>query len=470
MVYPKKFWLIFLSIFVAAFYLYLPSFRYYFFQDDWFVLNWVSFGNLGSFFSFRTDIIYWRPLSMPILFAFTKTLFDLNPFGYHILAFFIFCLLIVVIYHLFLILSGDKKQALLGSFLYALWPIHYISLSWFSTTSYIIGPLFQCLSFIFLIKFAEKKMLAFKFVSYLFFILGLMSSEFTLVLPFIFLSWGFLFKKKNYLSFIMPLVIIDAIYLALRFIIYPIPATGNYSPTFNPQVIYNFVWYILWALGLPERFKSLIDPRIPTQSLKVITQFWTITFPFFMLTILISAQIIKNFKKNINLYAFGFLWFLIGLLPVLFITNHSYPVYLSFAGLGFLYILLTSAKKSKVGLALLVFIWTIVSVTNLQFTRITHWITNEQSVSRAYVDWAKSKAHNPPAYSVFLFKSANIKFAQENHFVLVETEETLKLSLGDQNAIQAIYNDPTLKSLYENNNQHVSLPSGTQIFKIAPSL
>ena len=70
--------LAFLGIFAASFYLYYPSLSYYFFQDDWFVLNWVRTDDFWSFFKFRTDIIYWRPLTMPIFFKIGQVFFDLN--------------------------------------------------------------------------------------------------------------------------------------------------------------------------------------------------------------------------------------------------------------------------------------------------------------------------------------------------------------------------------------------------------
>src|SRR3989344_1307737 len=73
-----------LLIFGITLLLYYPSLKYYFFQDDWFVLNWVKSNNLQSFFQFRTDIIYWRPISMPIFFWINKVIFNLNPLGFHL--------------------------------------------------------------------------------------------------------------------------------------------------------------------------------------------------------------------------------------------------------------------------------------------------------------------------------------------------------------------------------------------------
>lgn len=449
--------------------LYFPSLNYYFFQDDWFVLNWVQTQDFFSLIGFRTDIIYWRPLSMPLLFLLAKNLFNLNAIGFHLFAFSIFFALIFAIYRLFIQLGFNHKLSLATAFLYAIWPIHYISLSWFSTTSYIIGPLFQILSFIFFIKFIKEKNKLFFSISFASFLLGIASSEFTLVLPLIFLAWGFLMNKKNYLKFVATYFLADLIYFILRFYFFPIPARDDYQPFFNKQVLNNFIWYLGWALGLPESFKSLIFLRLPEQSIKVVTQFWQITIPVFLLSALLIRQFGISIRKNMKVYIFGIIWFSVGLLPVITITNHSFPMYLGLSGLGFLYaiaILLKNASR-RIWILLLV-LWTLISFTNLQFTRNTHWIRNEQAVSRAYVDFAKKIVPDPPKESVFYFKPADVEFAARHHFFLVETEDTLRQSLADHNAPQVIYNDPTLKIFYSSHQAELDFPEDLVVFEIYP--
>lgn len=466
----KSIWAVFLAIFSLSLALFFPSLSYYFFQDDWFVLNWARTGDLASFFSFRTDIIYWRPLSMPLLFAAANFLFGLKPLGFHLLAFAFYFALIIAVYKLFQILTS-QRLALIASFLYATWPIHYMSLSWLSTTSYIIGPLFETLSFIFFLKFIADKRTIFLVYCFILFLLGIASSEFTLVLPFIFLAYTLIFKKKFYAKAFIAFIVVDFIYLLLRFIIFSIPARGDYQPIFNLQLFNNFIWYLAWSLGLPESFKSLIFPSLPAQSIKVISQFWAISLPVFLLFLLLARQIFVNLKTNLRLYFFGLIWFSIGLAPIITLGKHSYPMYLSFAGLGFLYLVTSTFKNAKnLILISLLILWTFISFANLQFTRVTHWIRNEQAVSRAYINYAREIVKNPPPNSVFLFKPANMSFSQKNQFVLVEGEDTLQQSLNNQNAIQVIFNDSTLKSIYATWQQKVNQKQDFQIFEIAPRL
>src|SRR3989338_7267540 len=161
----KQFWF-FPLIFAFSLFLFYPSLNYYFFQDDWFVLNWVRTDEFLSFFTFRTDIIYWRPLSMPIFFWINYKIFGLNPLGFHLVSFSIFLLLLVSIYKLFLILLEKRSISLLGTFLYSIWPVHFMSLSWLSTTSYILMSLFQILSIFFFINFIEKKKINYWVISF----------------------------------------------------------------------------------------------------------------------------------------------------------------------------------------------------------------------------------------------------------------------------------------------------------------
>src|SRR4030042_2843851 len=143
----------FLIIIGASLFLFYPSLHYYFFQDDWFVLNWVRNNNIASFFKFRTDIIYWRPLAMPLFFWVGRKIFGLNPFGYHFIVFAFHFLNIALIGYISLKLIKKIKAAIISSFLYSTAAFHFMSLSWLSLAWNVFGQFFFLLSFVFYIKF-----------------------------------------------------------------------------------------------------------------------------------------------------------------------------------------------------------------------------------------------------------------------------------------------------------------------------
>lgn len=461
----------FLLIFASSLFLFYPSLNYYFFQDDWFVLNWVRTGNLASFFEFRTDIIYWRPLSMPIFFLLGKTLFSLNSFGYHVIAFFIFFLLIIFVYKLFSLLLNDRKVALLLAFLYAIWPIHFMSLSWLSTTSYLFGALFQAGAFISFIRFVSSNKSFYWYVSLASFLLAILSSELALVLPLIILIWGLLIKKQNYLKILLPFLLINGLYLFVRFIVAPLPAREDYQIQINHLVIDNLFWYLAWSFNLPESFKELIDQSFPIKSLRTLAQFWQITITSLVLVIINVRLIVNKIDKNLKFILFGLIFFVAGLMPVIFLPHHSFNIYLTFAGLGLLLIFGLILKNSaKIWWFFISFSWILSSLANLSFIRNTHWITNEQSISKAYIEYTQKTVNNPESNAVFLFRPPDKSFSESYNFLIIEGEKTISQSLNNDDAIQVIYDDTSLKSIFLENLERLNLNNNLSVYEIIPRL
>src|SRR4030042_3585704 len=468
----KKFRIVFafLIIFAASFSLHYPSLHYYFFQDDWFVLNWVRTGNFASFFAFRDDIIYWRPLSMPLFFLFGYSNFGLNPVLYHILAFLIFFVLLISIYYLSKLLLRNSLAALSITFFYATWPIHFISLSWLSTTSYILMTLFQVISFASFILFVNQKKYYFYLFSILSFLLALLSLEFTLVLPIILIIWGYIYNKKIYFKYLALFFVIDIIFVVFRFLIYPLSNQGPYELSLNKMVLNNYLWYLGWAVNLPERFKELINQRSIQVSINTLLQFWKISLPAIIFVLLSIKLLIKSFTKNKKHIIFGFFWFTVGLIPILPLINHSYSVYLSFGGLCFLYVL-TILLNNNIRLWIIFgVLWIISSFTNLQFTRNTHWIVNEQAVSRVYINLIQEKVPDPQDNSIFIIKEADSKFQKLHNFTLIADLDITKQSLNSHDAVQVIYNDSSLQLIYIKPLQPVDLPKNRQIYEIEPTI
>lgn len=461
--------LLFLT-FPTALLLFFPSLNYFFFQDDWFVLNWVQTGDILSFFNFRTDIIYWRPLAMPILFFSLFKIFSLNVQAFHAFVFIIYCFLILSLYSLLLHLDFDKRMSALGAFLYGTWPIHYISLSWLSTTSYIIGPLFQILSFIFFIKFVKEQKLKTYFICFAFFLLAVLSSEFSLVLPAIFFIYLYFYKKKINLIYFQPFILIGILNLFTRFILFPVPATGDYQLLLDTKLIKNYLWYILWGFNFPENFKTLIFPSLPKESLKILLDFWHVALPAILLLIFSIIQIASRFNQERKVCFLGLIWLTAGLLPVIFLTYHSYPLYLAFAGIGLILILTNSFKRAPDYLILgFILIWLTSSFSSLNFTKNNHWISNEQAVSKAYINYVQTYYKDPPANSVFIFKPPDITFSRNNGIVIVKGENTIKLSLSDQHAMEVIFPGKNIKSIFSTHQEKVNLPEGLSSFEISPS-
>lgn len=455
-------WTSFPFIFAAAIYLFYPSLNYYFFQDDWFVLNWVQNSDWLSLFNFRQDIIYWRPLSMPIFFKIGQSLFGLNPVWYHLVVFIIHLFNSFLIFHLMRQLKFHTKTSFLVAFFYATAAFHFIPLSWLSTTSYVLGPTFIFSS---ILMFLRQKSI----ISFALFILGLASSEFTLTLiPIILLISGF---KKLIIKNLLPHLLVGFIYLLFRLLMASSPLEGQYAPQLIPKVITNIFWYFAWIFNAPETLSTVFYLTRPQESLIAVSRFW----PYLILPLVLMAiffSLIKFGKVSLKQIAQGLAIFSVGLSPIIFLPHHVYPMYLVVASLGIFLIFAHSLEqliiKYPLFIWLLALLWFIASFTTLSFTRTNHWLVNLESISKSYISYTQNQVASPPPESFFMFRFPEIKYSQSRGFVIVQDEQNIKQALNDQDALQVIYRDKSLVSLYETRDYIPQAPANTQTFTIQP--
>lgn len=459
---PKNLTIIFpfFLIFLISLFLFNPSLNYYFFQDDWFVLNWVRTGSFWDLLKFRTDVIYWRPLSMPIFFKIGQIFFGLNPTGYHLIVFIFHPINAFLVYHLFKTLKFTKVTSLILSLMYATASFHFVPLSWLSTTSYVIGPTFI---FATLILFLKNNLL----FAFLTFLLALASSELALtVIPAVLILKKF---EKATIVKLLPFIIVSVIYLATRLLIFKPPTTGEYELSFGLQSPRSLFWYFVWFFNVPEVTSTIFFfSQLKSSTLTLVPFARYLLLPLillisFALSILLTKQTIKTLSVGGGL-------FIIGLLPILFFPKHIYSMYLVVASLGILYTLgkIFEKMSNKLFYIFFIMLWLVSSLLTLSFYRTTHWLVNEQVISRSYVDYLLKKIPNPPPGSTFVFKDADIAFSRRHGFVLVETEDTLRLSLNDQDALQVIYNDPTLMAIHKTTNGRIKFDDNQPIFEITP--
>lgn len=458
----RKNWWVFPSIFTFSLIIFYQSLTYYFFQDDWFVLNWVRTGNFLSFFSFRTDIIYWRPLSMPVFFFIGKQLFGLNPVGFHILAFLIHFANIVLVYLLARQLKFKKTLSYFGAFIWGTAAFHFVPLSWISTTSYVLGPTFIFSSIILFLRSKFK-------MSFLLFLVGLLTSELTLVVvPLIITADGNIKKRiRNLLPFIIAVVP----YLAARFIIFPVPASGAYAIEPSRKIVSNFFWYFAWTFNTAERFSTIFYLSTIKSAAGYFKGFFKLLIGPLIL-ILIFWLLTFWLKSNLKVMAKGFGWFIIGLSPVIFLPGHAYAMYLPLASIGIIYMLCSSLDKLKryqlTVITIFSLIWFVSSFITVDFLRTNHWIPNEQATSKSYANFVLENIHKPPHGSVFIFRNPTGNFAVVNNLTLNDSEDTPRQSLNASAAVQVLYNDSTLTSFFPKKNQNLEFGQSQSVFEIEP--
>jgi len=443
-----------LLICLASLTLFYPSLNYYFFQDDWLHFNISRAENVNdilNFFKFRQDIIGWRPIPKQVFFFLIQTIFKMSPVVAHLVIF-----------------------GLIASFLYSTAAFHFISLSWISAGENIIGAFFFIAATYFFYLFFDRKKFVFYVLSNLFFIMSLSSTEFAMTWPlFITFIWLILKPKvlfKKYLTifkYMIPSILLIIVYLILRFIIFPLPARADYRITVDFQIFNTLSWYILWLFNLPEVLKynfllsSLSFTKDPT-FIEPFQQYKTSLLILVSIAILsLSIFLLTNFRKILLLATLAISTFIISLFPVLFLPTHTFPYYLSIPSVSififFSYLIAKSLKKSSSYLlptVLFLASWFLASFLTLSFTKKTHWVTGEENISRQTVKLAKSKHPALPRNSTIL---------------LYPSTEMIKQALMDQNALKAIYDDPTLRTSYVDNTNNIKKEEDSiYILKIDP--
>ncbi len=425
--------------------LYNKSLNYYFFQDDWFVLNWVRESKLLDLLKFRGDIIYWRPVSMPIFFKTNLELFNINPQLFHLIVFILFFLLLYFIYQLFLKLTTNRKTSFFVTFLYATSSIHFVSISWLSSTSYIIGALFTVLTFYFFLNKGFRSYL----LSFTFFILGLLSSELVLTVPAILLIYKLTLNKIIKLQTLSPYFILVLLYLTLRLSQSTLPASGSYEIYFDKKTLSNIIWYVLWSSNFPESFIDLISHKFIANSLHVIKQYWWIVLSSSTVGVIFTKWMFDKLMENKRLMLFSVCWFFLALAPVIVVPDHVYPNYLSIAILGLLFAITKKVDKLDIKVLIVIgLIWFFSSFATLAYTQKTHWIVNEQAVSRAYTEFVKTNYPKPEPGTIFFLGFPSEDFARKNKFYFSDVH-TLIQSLNNEQALQVFYGDKSVKTEYE---------------------
>jgi hypothetical protein len=169
------------------------------------------------------------------------------------------------------------------------------------------------------------------------------------------------------------------------------------------------MWYGLWSFNIPEMFVDFIGPglRLNPNLLK----YWrgetlTIVFLFFSSIVLIVFSLLKNWKliiENWKLYAFGILWFVLTLLPVLFLPLHKFSFYLTLPLVGVSLVAGDILKNSKALLAVFISLYILQSFITLRLTESTHWIVSGAKTAKRVNEYFKNNPEIVEENEVLLF-------------------------------------------------------------------
>lgn len=388
--------------------LFLPSINIFFISDDWFHLRISQIGNIEEFINFFSfsqtpqSAAFYRPIPTQVFFFVFNSLFGLNAVPYHIFTLFVFGLSLYLLSKLLLKLF-DRKLALISTFIYAISVTHFSRLYFLSAFQEIAMAVFLISAMLFYIDHSKKGYLG----SLILYILSLASKETAVVLPALLLliDWekGVLKIRK-----IMPFILITAAYLIFYLNGFGFKTEGSYAWDFSPlKAVNTLFWYTVWSFGGPEFLVDYVG-----SGLKIVPRFfeqfreWSVVILSFIGFTFLSffSIILKNkniFKKE---FLFGVFFFLVAILPVLFLPLHKFTLELTLPLIGFCIAvasLLNGSSKATGYIFISAFV--IMNIASYLITYQTHFAVARSKISNNIYQYFLTNYPNYPRYKYFEF-------------------------------------------------------------------
>ncbi len=438
----KKFWF---SI-TALLLIYMPSVFVFFSADDWFhlrVANIDRFSEFINFFSFTKTaqtIAFYRPLPTQVFFFVFQKLFGLNPTPYHLFVLLCFGLSLYLINKLAVVLLNSEKKALITTLIYGFSVSNFTRLYFLSAFQEIALVLFSVAC---ILTFFKKKYI----LSYLFFILALLSKETAVMLPVIllFLTW---YQKKIDFRKLLPIALILLPYLYLRLIRFGGAAGETYIWNFSSLRTGNtLMWYSLWSLGAPELLIDYIG-----SGLRPIPRFFT-DYPFWwpvilgllitnlgLVTYLLVRNIRKIDKKLIGLVTL----FITSLLPVLFLPQHKFALELGLPLIWFAFGVsyLLPVKGKLLYLFLFIYLSFNLSMNYLTYTR--HYSVGRAKIALKVYEYFFKNYPIEPKGSYFEFVNDTADYGPS-----WGSSKQIANSVGGSELFRVLYRDPSYSVYFE---------------------
>lgn len=404
-----------------------PVLSGYFFMDDFYFLSISRAASLIDFLKFFSPIknIPYRFISQQLFFFSMQKIFGLNPLPYHLLILFIHLINSLLIYKVFLLL-GNKNKSYLLSIIYAVSAIHFVGLFSITGSYFIFGMFYFLISVYFWLNFIIQSKKKYYFLSFLFYIMAVFSSEITMVFPLIILLISS--KSKLFSNFIkiIPFFIVSLINIFINYKFAGAPKTDAFMMDIKAFPA-TFKWYMLRALGLPEGIKN--GTNIEKNLIYLL---------FALLLLIICYSVWKNLtkiKQNVYQILKYLLWLLLASVLFFIMPNHLNPIYFSISLIGLLMIFAILLKYKF--LFLFTSIYLLISLFSIKLLMHTHWTVRRSNLARFWITQTID----------------SIKQPQNNVIELIllddKAKEELQITLQGDKAFKLFFNNPLLKTVYK---------------------
>lgn len=406
----KKDLLVLLNLSLITSLIYFKAFSVFFVQDDFILINQFSQNSLlvdlKNVFGYPT-VTHWRPLHN-LYFFITGTIFGKNYSGYHTFTFFLHIISVFFVYKLSFKLIRQKRAAFLGSLIYAISPVHFVSLSWISGNATLIAFLFYIIS---LYLYMERRKFAL-----IFYFLSILASEAFFFASITFLSWDYLSEQRQSRRSLVFILMAFAFFIVKILFFTPKITFAVYKLEFSPNTLESVKYYLLRVAGFGETSGDFFPSFI-------LLGFLAITF------FLIFRQV--RSKKNLRLYLFFLMTIIAGLFPFILIPSHLSPHYMNISAFGFSMIAALALYKEKpIVTLILAGLFLLSSFLTVNIARNKNWVIERSNISKYYIQ--EIERVSPPKGSHLIFNDNNFSTSKEA-YISLGTGQALKFWFKDKN-------------------------------------
>lgn len=290
----------------------------------------------------------WIPLTQ-LSFTSDYLIFGMDPWGFHFTNFIFHILNTVLVFWLFFLLTKDRMFAFLIGLMFSFHPLHVESVAWITERKDVLYAFFYLLAMISWIFWREKNKKGYLALTFVSFILSLLSKSMAVTLPAVLILIDvFHFKRKLNKSVIDKLV-----FFLLSFAAVAITWHATYSSTTPPIEVNLFERLIMSNYAfLFYPFKMLFPFRLSAIYPHPVLIHGSIPLIYFLLPLVTLALILTiRFAKN-NMLKFGFWIYLIMILPVIQLlplagTSFTCDRFTYLPGLGMFIIFLSLFKETE---------------------------------------------------------------------------------------------------------------------------
>jgi hypothetical protein len=307
-------------------FVYSHGLRSWFQQDDFaWLLQWLSFESWRDlprllFMPQAQGTI--RPWSERAFFLSGYGFFGLDPRPMHALVAVTQIGSLWLLASLTLRLAGSRLAAGLAPLIWVINPGLATPVSWLSTFNQVLCSFFLLASLTLFIRSAERRTLAATVSSFGVFLLGFGALEIHIVFPALALAWCLFFAPEHWKR-TLPYWAVSLAYFVLHQSVAAKPTSGPYAQHWNLEMVTTLVRYY----GTTLAGGDLNQPpwNLPT---------WAWIVAAWVAGIVLLGLAAIAWRRGQRVPAYGFVWFLFTVAPILPLRDHFFIYYLAAPSLG----------------------------------------------------------------------------------------------------------------------------------------